>query len=234
MLLRNPQLLGNLGNQGIAQQFQQIAQSVQAQDQARATAGNAAMQAFNAMANLNAPLAELAQLGQVQNQLANAYVEQIAALEQVAQLGFVQKDLANHYLEQLTAAEEMIGVLEQMLSNPIFLIGHAFDVWLTHVQAEDEAFVSIISDLYMKLVSSFEEKFKQQSGQYTPTYTQYLQSQVNSPFPGQGIVNPIPPQSQQAQQQTLSALKQFAEGLNKRGFGQELQRQHAMLRQQVG
>jgi hypothetical protein len=137
--------------------------------------------------------------------------------------------LLQKFLYQNECAEDMISVLESMLKNPYYLLYHSFELWGNLISADDEDFLNLFSEAYMQLVKTFEEKYRQTRGGYTQQYTDYLQSQVS----GNQTQYPVPTATPQTQEQ-ITAIKQFAQGLNSAGFGKQMQRMHSQTRQLMG
>lgn len=157
----------------------------------------------------------------------NAMCAYAGELEKTLYVAHQHKIHADAFAQELDAAHNMIDVLKQMLTNPEYLVSHAFTVWDNTLQGNVQGLDQRISPAYMQLVANVEERYKQQSGQYSPKYTEYLQSRINQPQQ--------PPQQQiaQSQQQNsgLDYIKQFAEMLQPSGYntselGAAIQRQH--------
>jgi hypothetical protein len=158
----------------------------------------------------------------------NAMCEYATALEQMVSIGQTAMLHANTFRQEADAAHNMIDVLKLMLTDPEYLVSHAFTVWDETLQGNVQGLDHYISPAYMRLVADTEEKHKQKTGQYSPKYSEYLQQQINQPHQPQ----PIHPQQQPHQQSAgLDYIKQFAEMLQPTGYntselGANIRRQH--------
>lgn len=244
MLMRNPGLLQNQQGAVSQQDYQQLrsaattayncAVEFNKQIEQHKLITQQAIAAFNAMAYL---VSEISEVTEIALQALNyAGTNAIAAndlayhLADVAVNGSHQALAANAYLQELLEAYNLIQAMQVMLSNPFYLANHAFEVFGETVTPEDEGFVNLVSGNYMNFINSFEEKFKSVTGQYTPQFSDYLQTQINqNQYPGF-----TPPVQNQDTQQLVNSVKAFATALQTPGFGKQLQRQHAMVRQQAG
>jgi hypothetical protein len=206
MLLRNPALL---------QQQQQQQTLTPAQ--------------YRAVNNYATALSDLAQIGGKYAIFANGLVEQINHLSTMAQVGEMALQIMNAAIAETHAAQDMIAVQNRMLSDPYFLVVHAFEVWYQNLNADAGGFMDLLSEAYVRLVEIYEELHRQTKGNYSEQYLQYLQSQISQ--------QPAIPASSSAAPQQISAIKQFAQALGQAGagagtIGKQIQRQHALMHQQ--
>lgn len=190
-LLRNPQQQQQPGelhlNQQQATQLKQAISTLQQganqhyQNFQRLQAfSNSIMNAFNAMCDYAAQLEKCNQIGQAQAIHANAFLAYAQELEKMVQLGNAQAIHATAFAQELAAKDDMLQVLRTMLTDPNYLIAHAFAVWERSLGGDVQALNANVSPAYMQLVANVEEKYKNQTGRYTPLWTQHLQSRINA------------------------------------------------------
>jgi hypothetical protein len=206
LLLRNPSLLGLLQQQSQQNQLNQQQQVQQPQQQIQQQVGSL---------NLNPQQTEqlkqniqtidncarqfhnqLQQTWQLNHQIMtvfNRVCEYAQELEKIAAVAQTTNNLSNTFLQEKNALQDLVGVQQQMLTNPNYLLHHAFGTWDANIGLNQEV-LDYISSLYLELVKRFEERHLQQTGQYTPRQTAYLQSQIDQqpvPQPQQGDANMI-------------------------------------------
>jgi hypothetical protein len=178
---------------------------------------NKASNAFDAQTRL---LGQSALVSDKLMNLVNALASQVQAQEDAIKLGVIANQLSNAFLNELNAAHNMIDVQNRMLSSPMFLLAHSFQVFANTIQIGDREAIDLISSYYLDLVKGFEDKILSATGRYSPEYSQYLEQNINAPSPQS------PQYYQSAQNAAVGSVTSFAEGLKTPGFAQSLKRAH--------
>ena len=225
LLLRNPQLISQL-QQG---QQQQIGQSQSSQTQQPNADGSkvfSPQELQTLKSNIettfrcaNEYRKQLEQLWEVTQQVMsvfNAMAQYTAELENVAKLGVVSQKLANSFQQELAAVYEIADIQYAMLNTPQFALLHTSNLINHHIDGTDDSAMGLISEEYVNTVKVFEEKKRQQTGQYSDVYTNHLQSVVS-------------PQERLQQPQTgasVADIAAWANGLKSQGFGSQIKRAH--------
>lgn len=124
------------------------------------------MDAYNAMCNYAAELEKVVQVGYQQNSLANAMLPYV-------QIAGAQNQLANAFLQERDAVYAMADVQQQMLTDPVYLLHHSFDVWDRNLGIDKTA-IDYISQLYLELANRFDQRYIAATGQ--DPYPQQQQS----------------------------------------------------------
>lgn len=216
LLLRNPQLIAQLQQSQLPTQQQQTStEKTYSQQQV----ADMKAQFDVAVKCANEHYQQLLQLWQTTKNIMQAYnaiCEYAKELENAVGLGEIANTHANAFLNELNAAYDMINVQHQMLTNPLFLLTHSFSTFKANISANDSQDVDLVSSFYIEFVRDFEEKHRQISGQYSPQYTEYLQSTVQQPQ-----TQPNPQQPQQ-----IDSVLAWAKGLQSQGFGTQIKRAH--------
>lgn len=146
----------------------------------------------------------------------NAMCNYAAELEKVAELGKQQNIVANAFLQERDAVYALADVQQAMLTDPVYLLHHAFNVWDTNL-GTDKTALDYISQLYLELTARFDQRYEAATGQ--------------SPYPQQQ--QPQQSQNQQPTQQTPQGIdpnyfKAFSQAMSQGNpkVGQTLQKMH--------
>lgn len=231
ILLRNPQLLGQVTQQ--LQQSQQPTnnqQSNQSLEQLRKQ-NQALQEEVRRLRYIqyhqnqyNQNLSNHAELGNLGQIALTGMAEQIDHAVEMAIVGGEALNLITPLINQVYDQQEMIEVMETMLRNPWYLLIHSFETWYQSINAEDSGFIELLSQAYSDLIAAYEELHRKQYGNYSPQYTDYLNSQSQ---PSPQVQYP----QQEGRNQASEHYKNLAIALKSPGAAKEMQRQHAMYRQ---
>jgi hypothetical protein len=173
---------------------------------------------YSAAASHHAQVAGLSHIATV------GLTEQLNHAVNMALVGGEALNLLSPMIEETYALQQHVSILEKMLSDPYFLIYHCFENWFATITADNIGFMDLLSEAYMKFVEAFENSRRQNYGQYTEQYTEYLNKKANE----------MPQEIIQKQQNEANQYRQFAQALQQPGFGSAMQRQHSVMRQAAG
>lgn len=220
LLLRNPQLISQF-QQGQQQQASQTQQpnadgSRVFSPQELQTLKTNIETTFRCANEYRKQLEQLWEVTQQVMNVFNAMAQYTSELEVVAKLGVVSQTLANSFRNELDAVYNVADIQYAMLNTPQFALLHTSNLINHHIDGTDDSAMSLISEEYVNTVKVFEEKKRQQTGQYSDVYTSHLQSVVS-------------PQAQYQQPQSGSSVADiaaWANGLKSQGFGSQIKRAH--------
>jgi hypothetical protein len=240
LLLRNPSLLQGQGQisqqqmqqvQQIVGSYAQVAQQALGDQRKAMQLASIMHEAFMQMSSYAGNLERAVAMGQIMH---SAFMEMSNYADQLSRTVAVLSTAPvamQAYQNELDAAYRLIDVANHMLQNPIYLLEHSFGIFGQQIDENDAPFISVLSRLYLALIEKHENMLRQKTGQYSPKYQQYLQSNVNMP---QQSLPPFPQAPQELQNvpgdlspQAVNILR----SMNQPGFGKALQRQHVMQKQ---
>jgi predicted unusual protein kinase regulating ubiquinone biosynthesis (AarF/ABC1/UbiB family) len=197
-------------------------------------------QAFMSMCNYTGELERAVNMGQIMHQAFTQMCNYAWELERTVSVLSTAPIAMQAYQQELDAAHRLIDVAHHMLTNPIYLLEHSFATFAQNIDANDAPFVSVLSRLYMALVEKHENMVQQQTGRYSDSYQQYLQSQIGKPWqqPMQQNLPPFPQSPQGNPPQNPGGLNAnavaFIKNMNQPGFGRMMQQNHVNQRQMRG
>lgn len=224
LLLRNPQLLGQLQKPQQQQTQQQSQQTTQQQIEQLQRENQLLKHNAHHTNEYNKKLSHYAQVGGLGQIAVNGLTEQLNHAIDMAIVGGEALKLVTPLLQQANDQEDLINTMSSMLSNPWYLLHHCFEVWFQSVTPDNTGFIDLLSEAYMKFIEAFENSHKSNYGKYSDTYTEYLNAQANQ----------IPPQIVQQQQAVAGIYQDFAKQMQQPGIGTRMQQQHSIMRQMSG
>ena len=180
-----------LSNPALLQQFQQLQQQ-QAQQRANVQSGGLTLnqqqteqlkQSVTTLMQGSQQLHQyLQQSWQLLNHVMTAYnalANYASELEKIAELGKQQNVVANAFLQERDAVYALADAQQQMLTDPVYLLHHSFDVWDRNLGIDKTA-MDYIAQLYLELEQRFEQRYQQATGQ-TSYPQQQQQPQTEAP-----------------------------------------------------
>lgn len=182
----SPQVSNNL-EAALQQQVQVLAQGFQA-----------ALEERNAAFNLINTLLPFVQVNQILNQ------ENLDLHKTVGMMSpFVQA--AQIWMSDAIAHEQVLSNVVDLMNSPDFLAYWANQVWRDRIQHNGQAALEWISDEYLNLLNTYEQKFMMaNNGQHSPMWYR-MQPKTVTPVQGsvdsQNYQQQLPPQFQQPVQQ---------------------------------
>lgn len=108
----------------------------------------------------------------------NGLYHHIGALEEMAALAGIYNSTNYDLNVELNAAYSLINIQAEMLNTPVYMLKQAFDLCFETVDPNDYNFTELLSEYYIGLISAIEEKRRQINGNYSESYSQYLQSEM--------------------------------------------------------
>jgi hypothetical protein len=150
---------------------------------------------------------------------------EIQALEKVAYLAGITKRCFEATANELNAVYNKVEVQDRMLNSPEYLLTRFFEIMFATVTVDDSDIMNVLSDDFLSLISSYEDKLRAKTGQYSPSYQKYLQEQINKGEPNQ---NNLGLETQASYQQVMPIVD-----VNSPGLANSLRRQHLQNRAMV-
>lgn len=116
---------------------------------------------------------------------------------------FVQ--VANIWAQDAIAHEQVLNNVVELMNSPDFLVYWSSRVWGDRIQSNGQAALEWISDEYLRLLNTYEQKFMMaNNGQHSPMWYR-MQPKTVTPVQGsvdsQNYQQQLPPQFQQPVQQ---------------------------------
>ncbi|WP_127011352.1 hypothetical protein [Chlorogloeopsis fritschii] len=117
--------------------------------------------------------------------------------------------IANIRMNDALAYEQVLNNVVKLMHDPEFLVYWANHVWQQSIMADGAGAIAWISDEYLKLLDTYEQRYVGVHGKHSPVWERLQPKQVNPVMGSPDSQNFVPPQFQQQVNPQVLPQQQF-------------------------